>query len=1048
MTWIRQLFVFCLGLTFFLLSSCRMNGGASTHAKKSGKDSLKTDFFQNFTAKYNILHHANLMLDAERKAVFLATDKNYQVRLTVFDEPTATGDPHQAMDSLIQKAYKIVNEKQASKYINDAYFLIGRAYYFKGAYYTAVEFFDQLTKDNSNQQKSFSALAYAWKSRALLQINKAAAAGKAVDSAFMFLDDDKATRTFIHAAKANYLIRTGEEMAAIPYLEYAIASNKQRMDDARWTFLLAQLYRDKGEKEKAQRGFFAISNGNVPFDMAFEAALQAAFLQGNDPAHTVAQRVKPFRAMLKEGKNEGYQDQILYEMGKVFLNTGDEQQAMRLFEQSLQKNRTNVFQVTDTYVTIADYFFEKKQYRKAQLYYDSTATVLPPTYTDVNKIRRKLAFMGELTPLYEENLWQDTLLTLAELDEQARLKNIDAYAAAALAAVNRGRQETPTTGKAKKIKQATSENTAINNALLPDAPINTAVARGNTFYFNNPDALLLGAAEFKRKWGNRQLKDDWRFVKDHTPGLSETRAVAVVETASPLGQDTLNELALLEVYRQKYLDSLPLTADEVARREKIVHDNMIVIGNIYRDYTRDMQEAIRAHELFIARFPNATAAAEIYYALFTMYERIDPSKSLHYKNRLIEQFPHTIHASLAKDRYYLDKVNRDKRLLDRAFEQLFNLYVAGDHVAVIKQANDVLVGTSLQHGMAAQIAYLKALAIGRVGRLTDFTYALEQIVTKYPDDSLVVPLVIENQNFIANNPSLFTHRVNALQDKDNLRIAFVEEPNMTPWPALFIDGDYRTAEAIKKTDQPIVELPKDVAPPQPAAKPVEKRLEIELLLANEREKGANTIAVASVDKASGLQLVKKETQYRASLTSNEAEELLDEQAGGARVELDLMESGSLALVGENHARKQSIQLGTKAVDVGSLKIDFGPNEYRDKKLFPDTATYYFVVNVLDPRVNLAPSRYGIGQFNRSRYARTAINHQLKLVNAENQLLFVGPFETFEEVKTYETRILPLLSEIMKVPQEDYNSFVITSVVLGTLTDGIQIKNYHQVYIEQ
>src|SRR5690606_5218313 len=31
------------------------------------------------------------------------------------------------------------------------------------------------------------------------------------------------------------------------------------------------------------------------------------------------------------------------------------------------------------------------------------------------------------------------------------------------------------------------------------------------FYFNNPDAMGMGMAEFKRRWGNRPLQDNWRF---------------------------------------------------------------------------------------------------------------------------------------------------------------------------------------------------------------------------------------------------------------------------------------------------------------------------------------------------------------------------------------------------------------------------------------------------------------------------------------------------------------------------------------------------------
>src|SRR5690606_14526466 len=284
--------------------------------------------------KYNILYNSNLMLDQERKSIYDAANKNYQVRLTVFDEPTANGDPHKAMDSLIQKAYKIVNTKQESNYVNEAYFIIGRAYYLKGSYYTAAEFFDKLIKSEQDK-RDYRAEAYAWKSRALLQVHKKEAAGKAVDSACRCGDGNRKTRTYVNATKANYLVRIGEEKEAIPFLEYALESNKDRYDSYRWRFLLAQLYRDNGQETNAQRLFKKLSNSNVPFDMAFEADLQAAFLTGTLAGNTVSERVKPLRTMLREGKNMNYRDQILYEIGKEYLESGAEEHALRFFNQSI-----------------------------------------------------------------------------------------------------------------------------------------------------------------------------------------------------------------------------------------------------------------------------------------------------------------------------------------------------------------------------------------------------------------------------------------------------------------------------------------------------------------------------------------------------------------------------------------------------------------------------------------------------------------------------------------------------------------------------------------
>src|SRR5690606_18577712 len=57
-------------------------------------------------------------------------------------------------------------------------------------------------------------------------------------------------------------------------------------------------------------------------------------------------------------------------------------------------------------------------------------------------------------------------------------------------------------------------------------------------------------------------------------------------------------------------------------------------------------------------------------------------------------------------------------------------------------------------------------------------------------------------------------------------------------------------------------------------------------------------------------------------------------------------------------------LEKRGMAIGAAKIDLGPNHFRDMSLFPEQGEYYFTINVLDGKVNMAPSRYGIGQFNR------------------------------------------------------------------------------------
>jgi len=969
-------------LPFFVLAGCffiLLVGSCRVFNRENGRDSLKgdslaSDFYQNFTSSYNILHNAELMLEKERRAVFDAANKNYQARLTVFDEPAAKGDAHKEMDSLIRKAYKIVNNKQESKYVDEAYFVIGRAYYMKGSYYTAAEFFDKLIK-NPSGFRNYTPRAYAWKSRALLQVGRVEAAEVAVDSAFVFLDKSRKTNTFVNAAKANHLIRTGREREAIPFLEYALASNRDRYEGYRWRFLLAQLYRDTGQEAKAQSIFKKLSNSNVPFDMAFEANLQAAFLAGKMRGETPRERVKPLRAMLREGKNMDYRDQILYEIGKIYLDSGDEGNALRFFNQSLAEAKKSPHQTTETYLTIADHLFGRQRYHWAQAYYDSTAAVLPDDYTDVDAVRRKLAHMSQLTKLHAENLWQDTLIALARLDDSARAEQVEKYAAIAL--INRQKEIERIAFLAKKRKK---NGLGATNAHFSNAFANAGTGRtgdassGGAFYFDNRDAMLLGESEFKRRWGNRQLKDDWRFAADNSAKLSNRNEKADPARGAPdeKKKETFDPEAFVAAEKSRYLESVPLTQKEFDRRQKIIHDNMIVIGNIYRDHTRDSRDAIAAYEAFLARFPNTEAGAEIHYSLYRMYEGTDQAKSEEHKARLIALFPNSLHAHMAVDPYHMDKLKWDKQRLDRVFEQLFTRYADGDHVGVIEQADRALTEVFEASGMSAQLAYLRALAIGRVGSVSDFEDALRGIVEKYPTDSLVLPLAKANLEFIGENPDLFINRVNALQDISTNRTAFVDEPSMTPWPALHIEGDYRTGVAIAQKEP-------------------------------------------------------KKNEEKRTLSSLKGEE-----------------SASVGNINPiNPSTGANVRVERRYVPTGKVVFEERSNDFRNKELLPDTATYYFVVNVMDEKVNLAPSRYGIGQYNRAHHRRSSISHQTRLVNGENQLLFIGTFATYEEVMAYQAAILPMLPKIMKVPQEDYNTFVITRETIRTLTDAVAIDDYYE-----
>jgi len=111
----------------------------------------------------------------------------------------------------------------------------------------------------------------------------------------------------------------------------------------------------------------------------------------------------------------------------------------------------------------------------------------------------------------------------------------------------------------------------------------------------------------------------------------------------------------------------------------------------------------------------------------------------------------------------------------------------------------------------------------------------------------------------------------------------------------------------------------------------------------------------------------------------------------------------------------------------------------------DSTNYYFVVNVATVTTNLASSRFGIGQFNRANYTGRELRHQLTTVGDNNQLIYVGMFNSLSDVKKYAQQIVPLLGDIMKVPTDKYSYFIITKENLDKLADKNLLDSYIEYY---
>ncbi|WP_444850850.1 type IX secretion system periplasmic lipoprotein PorW/SprE [Parapedobacter tibetensis] len=931
-----------MGLVACVLCACSM--------KKQADQEF--DMMENITARYNIVYHGRKIIDDTERENLASHQDNYQQLLPVLVEPTESTASSNAklMDSVISKALDIINKKTNSKYINEAYLLTGKANYLKGNYYNAAEFFTYVA-NTFGDLPEYRQAALVWKARALMQLGNQTEAGMVLDTAFMGLESEKKSIGLAFATQAKYYLLTHDEEAAISMLLQALKHSHHKPTKLRWHFLLGQLFQKHGRVEEAYHHYSRVVKSNAPYEMTFHAGLSRVFLVTEEHP-TGADRVKLLRRMLRDGKNKEFKDQIHYQIAEVFYVDDHTPEALANYELALRQESGNRYQTALTYLRLADHHFGQAAYQTAKQYYDSVGMYLPMDFPDAGSVQRKIANLDDLIVQLQTVARQDSLQYLAGLTEPQRNAVIDSIVTHTYAKVQEGKSAT-------KKQQA---GQSVQRSPFDDALGSAVTYTDNRFYFNNPDAMGMGLSEFKRRWGNRQLRDNWRFsdMINGTPTIGNT---APTEEMATIPSDTteLDSAAWALKLRESYLDALPDTEEKMVASHNQIHTALIDIGNLYRDELRDNKEAAKTYEELLSRYPNTKDAALIYYNLYRLYIDVDESRAALYKEKLLAEYPDALYSHIIRDPMYLAKLEQEKQALDRAYEKVYTLYTQRQYPEVVEEVTRILDEGHSRQQTLSQLSYLRALAWGRTSAIDTFEHALTQIVEDFPDDSLITPLASQHLAFIASNRDTLATRLFALQGIDEERERFVDEPTMTLWPQLIINrGPER---------------------PRPRT-----------------QLAVSTAGQTGIGGRNNLNAAGNVTQQRLAKE---------------------------ALIGE-----------------------IGPNAYRDLELLPDSATYYFVINVMNERVNLAPSRYGIGQFNRARYGGDNINHQLKMVNGENQLVFIGPFASYDQVKGYETQLLPMMPDIMKIPVEIYNTFVITESNFGTLSDFDKIDDYHISYQEQ
>jgi len=705
------------------------------------KDKFLNRTYHRTTAKFNGYFNANESL----KEAVTKLEKTYQEDYNNLLPTTILGDQKQAqkiypqLNRTIDKAALVVEYhsmeikgKEKNKWIDDSYFLMGKALFYKQEYGKAIEMFAYINREYTGY---IANLAVLWSTRTQIEMENFTTAEKQL----LYLESDAKLKREDHALlaeiNANYHIKKENWDEVITYLNTAIKYTSDKPKKTRFTYIIAQIYQKLEDYKTAYKYFDKVVRMNPEYEFLFNALLSRA--RAFDPKHNDSSKlIDEINKMLKDDKNNDYKDQIYFALAEIALKEDLKNQAIEHLLSATTNNNGNDQQQSIAHLTLADLYFDDADYLSAQVHYDTAITFLSQNHPDYETLSKKRNSLNELVDLYNTISLQDSLYTLSGLEEEELKTLIDAI-------IEEKKKEERQAKEALKANSRPRSNTNSRNQINPMS--------GGGWYFYNPSAISFGYSEFITKWGERRLEDDWRRKNKNQIFLDEE------------GEDSDEDK---DIYSQEYyMDLIPFSDSAKTATIDIIVESSYQLGLIYKEDLKDFDEAINSFETLIETYPENKYEALTYYQLYTSHKLIEENLAAdQYIQKLMQEYPDSDYLKmiLNPEAYYAE----NKEEVDSAmiyYEDVYLAFSNQQHEKVVRQ-NSLLKIKYESHPVTKQLFLLSALSKGHLFGEDTLKSNLDQLLATYStgevaDEARAILQDLENRNNIPEE-STYTFDLN------------------------------------------------------------------------------------------------------------------------------------------------------------------------------------------------------------------------------------------------------------------------------------------------
>lgn len=656
-------------------------------------------------------------------------EDDYTKLLPVFKYPDdASAQNNQAaMDDIIKKNSIVIQLHPKSKWVDDCYFLIGKANFYKHNYEEALTSFQYIISEYSSsgkkkkkkkknddaemslieklQHQPIHNEASLWVVRTLVEMkeyNTANTALSVIKSNKKFPENLLAE---LYAVEADANMKQGLVTAAIEPLMKSIQYTEDKANSARYHYILSQLYQYADDDAKAIDECKAVLALKPDYKMDFYARLQMAQLMMENYNMGGDGTTKMLTDMLKQEKYAEFYSLLYNTLAGIELADKDKEKATEYLQQAAANGDADTYQKALAFMKLGDIKYEAVEYIPAYNYYDSSLITLPKTHERYAETVLRRDGLNELVKELKIIETEKKLQYLATLNEKQLEEELD-----------------------KMIPEVEEENT--QDFLTTTNTTSNTNSSSSSFYFYDAGMRSRGYSEFKKLYGNRKLEDNWRR-SDKTSGNSEDEPVVVTSVDTVSTGKTI-DLNSSDITRDDILASIPRTEEQKAASNARIAAALYNAGRIYKS---NFSNYVKAKENFsenLQAYPKNNFELQ---ALYQMYLLHDGSKKEEFKNDILTKYPGSLFANIINDPDYMNKQAKKDAAVEAYYTNCYNKYEA-DSLTELAQLLAKTDSLFKSNPLKPKFDMLSALLLGKQLKEEEFVTALQGVVKKYPADEV------------------------------------------------------------------------------------------------------------------------------------------------------------------------------------------------------------------------------------------------------------------------------------------------------------------------